>query len=99
MENKQVYHLEVTATDLGSNPQTGLTTVNVQVLDVNDNSPEITISTLTQGLDADVMENLPRGQITAHVSVFDADSGRNGEVMCSLAHPMFELESATCEPV
>ncbi|KAK2169791.1 hypothetical protein LSH36_7g18003 [Paralvinella palmiformis] len=92
-ESKQVYHLEVTATDQGSNPRTGLTTVKVRVLDVNDNKPQITISTLSQKPEAEIQENAPSGKIAAHVSVTDSDSGKNGQMMCNMEHPVFELRS------
>ena len=73
------------ATDGGSNRLTGHTTLHVEVLDVNDNPPQVTINTLTVQTDrAEISENSPVGTFVGFLSVFDADSNDNGNVDCRL---------------
>nr|XP_054499148.1 protocadherin gamma-B5-like [Agelaius phoeniceus] len=55
--------------------------VVVEVLDVNDNPPEITILSLS----SPVPEDTPAGTVVAVLNVNDPDSGENGEVSCSLS--------------
>ncbi|XP_066480587.1 protocadherin alpha-3-like [Tiliqua scincoides] len=80
-ENHQ-YEIQVQATDKGSNPMTGYCSVVIEVLDVNDNTPEI----LLKSLSVPVPEDSPPGMVVALISVSDRDSGVNGQVSCSL-HP------------
>ncbi|XP_076712072.1 protocadherin beta-6 [Callospermophilus lateralis] len=76
-EEFQSYHVDIEATDGGG--LTGKCSLIVQVLDVNDNAPELTVSSLN----SPIAENLP-GIIVAVFSVSDADSGPNQEVICSI---------------
>ncbi|NXP21484.1 PCDGH protein, partial [Scytalopus superciliaris] len=55
--------------------------VKVEVLDVNDNAPEITILSLS----SPVPEDAPIGTVVALLNVNDPDSGENGEVSCELS--------------
>ncbi|NWH89140.1 PCDGH protein, partial [Aegithalos caudatus] len=55
--------------------------VVVEVLDVNDNAPEITILSLS----SPVPEDAPVGTVVAVLKVNDADSGENGQVSCELS--------------
>ncbi|NXR25962.1 PCDGK protein, partial [Cinclus mexicanus] len=55
--------------------------VVVEVLDVNDNAPEITILTLS----SPVPEDSPIGTVVALLNVNDPDSGENGQVWCELS--------------
>ncbi|NXX37810.1 PCDGH protein, partial [Tricholaema leucomelas] len=55
--------------------------VEVEVLDVNDNAPEITLLSLS----SPVPEDAPIGTVVALVNVNDPDSGENGEVRCQLS--------------
>ncbi|XP_026639374.1 protocadherin beta-6-like [Microtus ochrogaster] len=73
----QSYHVGVEAMDGGG--LTGKCSLVVQVLDVNDNAPEVILSSLN----SPIPENLP-GIIVAVFSVSDADSENNQEVMCSI---------------
>ncbi|KAM6148977.1 LOW QUALITY PROTEIN: protocadherin beta-6-like [Erethizon dorsatum] len=76
-EEFQSYHLNVEATDGGG--LTGKCSLILQVLDVNDNAPELTMSSLF----SPIPENLP-GVIVAVFSVSDEDSGHNQQVICSI---------------
>ncbi|XP_077042435.1 protocadherin gamma-B4-like isoform X6 [Agelaius phoeniceus] len=78
-EDTRAFSLAVEATDGG-----GLVAhckVQVEVLDVNDNPPEITILSLS----SPVPEDAPTGTVVALLNVNDPDSGENGEVSCSLS--------------
>ncbi|CAI9170594.1 unnamed protein product [Rangifer tarandus platyrhynchus] len=63
--------------------------VLVKVLDINDNAPEVTITSVTTS----VPENFPPGAIIALISVHDQDSGDNGQTSCSISGNLpFKLE-------
>ncbi|XP_074772573.1 protocadherin gamma-B5-like [Athene noctua] len=55
--------------------------VEVEVLDVNDNAPEITLLSVS----SPVPEDAPVGTVVALVNVMDRDSGENGQVSCELS--------------
>ncbi|XP_075571763.1 protocadherin gamma-B5-like [Pelecanus crispus] len=55
--------------------------VEVEVLDVNDNAPEITMLSVS----SPVPEDAPAGTVVALVNVNDPDSGENGQVSCELS--------------
>ncbi|XP_066199472.1 protocadherin beta-4 isoform X1 [Saccopteryx leptura] len=76
-EQIKSYYVEIEATDGGG--LSGKGTVVIEVVDVNDNVPELTISSLTSS----IPENAPE----ALVSIFrirDRDSGDNGKMICSI---------------
>nr|XP_014685154.2 LOW QUALITY PROTEIN: protocadherin beta-2 [Equus asinus] len=76
-ESIQTYTLNVQATDGGG--LSGSCVVFVQVMDLNDNPPELTMSTLI----SEIAENLQE-TIIAVFSVSDPDSGDNGRMVCSI---------------
>nr|XP_028594287.1 LOW QUALITY PROTEIN: protocadherin alpha-3-like [Podarcis muralis] len=80
-ENHQ-YEIQVQASDKGSNPMTGYCSVVVEVLDVNDNAPEMSLKSLLVPVPED---SLP-GMVVALISVSDQDYGTNGQISCFL-HP------------
>uniref|UniRef100_A0A8D1TTR9 Protocadherin alpha subfamily C, 2 n=1 Tax=Sus scrofa TaxID=9823 RepID=A0A8D1TTR9_PIG len=80
-EERKAYKIRVEATDKGHLPLTGHCTVLVEVVDANDNAPEVTIKTLW----LPVKEDAQLGTVIALISVIDRDSGANGQVTCSLA--------------
>ncbi|CAN8189749.1 unnamed protein product [Coccothraustes coccothraustes] len=88
-EDTRAFSLAVEATDGG-----GLVAhckVEVEVLDVNDNPPEITILSLS----SPVPEDAPAGTVVALLNVNDPDSGENGQVRCSLDRNVpFRLEKS-----
>ncbi|XP_052672586.1 LOW QUALITY PROTEIN: uncharacterized protein LOC128155094 [Harpia harpyja] len=55
--------------------------VEVEVLDVNDNAPEVTLASVS----SPVPEDAPAGTVVALVKVRDRDSGENGQVSCELS--------------
>ena len=93
-EEHQVFHLGVTAEDMGPSSLPADATVIVHIKDENDNPPEITINTLTESTSAiaEVMEDSVVGTFVAHVTVVDKDSGINGRFNCFLNDNHFKLE-------
>ncbi|XP_054024588.1 protocadherin gamma-B5-like [Dryobates pubescens] len=55
--------------------------VEVEVLDVNDNVPEVMLTSVS----SPVPEDAPVGTVVALVKVRDRDSGENGQVRCELS--------------
>ncbi|XP_023111727.2 protocadherin alpha-13 isoform X3 [Felis catus] len=89
-EEKKLYEISVEAIDKGNIPMTGHCTIFVEVLDINDNIPHITITSLS----LPVREDVQVGTVIALISVSDRDSGANGQVTCSLTpHVPFKLVS------
>ncbi|XP_017285240.1 protocadherin Fat 2 isoform X2 [Kryptolebias marmoratus] len=92
-ETKDRYTLKVTATD---GKFEAPVTVDVHVLDINDNSPVCEQLMYTEG----VMENLPPRMFVLKVSASDSDVGVNGEISYTLHGPdanKFHLEQRTGE--
>ncbi|KAM5298998.1 protocadherin alpha-3 isoform 3-T3 [Ctenodactylus gundi] len=79
-EQTKSYEIQVEATDKGTPPMTDHCTVLVEILDTNDNVPELVIKSLS----LPVLENAAPGTVIALISVSDRDSGNNGQVTCSL---------------
>ncbi|XP_034038821.1 protocadherin-8-like [Thalassophryne amazonica] len=96
-ESKNTYEFDVQATDLGPNPSPAICKIVVQVQDVNDNAPEISITpmtSITAGI-AYITEAAARESFVALVSTSDRDSGANGQVHCTLyGHDHFRLQQA-----
>ena len=67
------------ASEPGSNPSlTGTATVNIEILDVNDNTPTFD----SNNFQFMINENQPIGTAIGNVSASDHDSGTNAEVCC-----------------
>ncbi|KAM9729569.1 protocadherin-16 [Menidia menidia] len=93
-ETKAEYKLEVVAVDLGSPAFSATVTVQVKVLDVNDNSPVFSKSSYT----AEVSEDAAEGIQVLEVSAKDADEGFNGRILYFLsqeAHGAFSVDENT----
>ncbi|KAM6222701.1 protocadherin alpha-13 isoform 8-T8 [Rhynchocyon petersi] len=89
-EEKKLYEIPVVAVDKGNVPMAGHCTVLVEVLDVNDYAPEITITSLS----LPIREDAQPSTVVALIRVSDRDSGINGQVICSLTpHNPFKLVS------
>ncbi|XP_062044972.1 protocadherin beta-5 [Lepus europaeus] len=89
-ETTRGYSVEIIATDGGG--LSGKCTVAVEVLDVNDNAPELTMATLTSA----IPENSPE-TVVAVFSVSDPDSGDNGKMVCSIQNDLPFLLKPTFE--
>ncbi len=94
-EQSSIYHLVVMAKDRGPDSLPADATVIVQVQDVNDNAPQITVNTfVAAGTDsAEISEDADPGTFVAHITVADPDSGINGEFQCHLNDNQFELQA------
>ncbi|XP_008833756.1 protocadherin alpha-11 [Nannospalax galili] len=79
-EENKFYEVEVQATDKGTPPMAGHCTVSIEILDLNDNSPEVSVTSLSLPVPEDTQPNT----VIALISVSDLDSGANGQVTCSL---------------
>uniref|UniRef100_A0A8C5UDJ5 Cadherin domain-containing protein n=1 Tax=Malurus cyaneus samueli TaxID=2593467 RepID=A0A8C5UDJ5_9PASS len=77
-EEGDSYELEVQAHDNGALFDT--TKVAITVTDINDNAPELTVSSKLN----EISEDARPGTVVALLHVQDRDSGANGEVRCSL---------------
>ncbi len=93
-EKQQRYVLTVEAADGGVNSQPAYATVTVDVMDMNDNPPQISVNTLSAGASetAVVSELAQVGDMVAYISVKDPDSGLAGQFLCRLNEPHFRLE-------
>uniref|UniRef100_A0A8C5ZBF4 Protocadherin alpha subfamily C, 2 n=1 Tax=Marmota marmota marmota TaxID=9994 RepID=A0A8C5ZBF4_MARMA len=89
-EETKYYEIQVKAVDKGSPSMSNHCKVLVKVLDVNDNAPELAITSLS----LPIREDAPLNTAIALISVSDRDSGANGQVTCSLTpHVPFKLVS------
>ncbi|XP_039766500.1 protocadherin alpha-3-like [Ornithorhynchus anatinus] len=82
-EEVKLHEIQVEATDRGNPPMVEHCTVLVEVVDTNDNTPEITVTSLS----LPVREDALPGTVIALISVSDRDSGANGQVTCTLTPP------------
>ncbi|XP_065146627.1 protocadherin alpha-8-like isoform X2 [Paramisgurnus dabryanus] len=79
-EEVTAYEIRVEAWDRGSSPLASHCKVLVEITDVNDNAPDITLSSLLDN----VSEDAKQGTVIAFITVQDRDAGKNGKVYCSI---------------
>ncbi|XP_073477110.1 protocadherin gamma-B7-like isoform X44 [Aquarana catesbeiana] len=85
-ESSDTYEMTVEAKDGGGHVTN--CKLSIQVIDVNDNVPEITVTSLSDT----IPENSPPGTVIALINVRDLDSGKNGEVVCQISNTLpFQL--------
>ncbi|KAJ8247785.1 hypothetical protein GJAV_G00250320 [Gymnothorax javanicus] len=90
-EESNTYQLYVQGKDLGPNAVPAHCKVLVKLTDVNDNSPEIIFSTVTES----VSEQAAPGTVIALLSVTDRDSGENGQTTCEIVGDVpFKLKTS-----
>ncbi|XP_054144256.1 protocadherin alpha-8-like [Melozone crissalis] len=77
-EEVSIFDFRIEATDQGTPPLSGHCRVELEVLDVNDNAPEVWVTSLS----VPVPEDASLGTVVALLSVSDRDSGENGRVRC-----------------
>ncbi|XP_065500049.1 protocadherin beta-15-like [Caloenas nicobarica] len=88
-EKAENHELSVRATDGGG--LSAICKVLVEVVDVNDNAPELVVSSFSSPLP----ENTLPGTVVALFNVKDADSGANGKISCALEDQLsFSLRPA-----
>uniref|UniRef100_A0AAX7SSE9 Cadherin domain-containing protein n=1 Tax=Astatotilapia calliptera TaxID=8154 RepID=A0AAX7SSE9_ASTCA len=81
-EENNAFELRVKASDGASSPMSSHAKLLIEVLDVNDNAPEISVTSLLNT----VKEDASLGTAIALVSVFDKDGGKNGMVICKISN-------------
>ncbi|KAM9849569.1 protocadherin gamma-C5-like [Aulostomus maculatus] len=79
-ESAANYELDISAKDKGNPRMEGHCTVHVEVLDVNDNAPEIILTSHPKP----VREDSPNNTVVALLSARDLDSGENGKISLHL---------------
>ncbi|XP_072447344.1 protocadherin gamma-A5-like [Chiloscyllium punctatum] len=90
-EENTVFEINIKAIDGGSDAMTGNCDVLVNIIDVNDNPPEVTLTTLSNT----ISEDAPVGTVVALFSATDKDSGRNGQIQCKSPIKLpFRLDSS-----
>ncbi|XP_077753706.1 protocadherin gamma-A7 isoform X10 [Canis aureus] len=86
-EVSNYYEMEVQAQD-GPGSMTRAK-VMITILDVNDNTPEVTVTSVSNL----IPEDTPLGTVVALFYLQDRDSGENGEVTCTISENLpFKLE-------
>lgn len=93
-EAAPLYWLSVYATDLGAQPLASWTHVLVEVLDINDNPPELSQPVYF----ASVLENVEQVRSVVQVSASDADVSSQGALSYHLAESLrsfFEVDPRT----
>ncbi|NWZ71590.1 PCDGM protein, partial [Acrocephalus arundinaceus] len=90
-EEATVYEIEVEAKDMGSPTMEEHCSVVVEITDVNDNAPEIVLTSVS----SPVQEDAAPGTVIALIGVKDSDSGDNGQVRLQIAKELpFKLVSS-----
>uniref|UniRef100_A0A3P9MX04 Cadherin domain-containing protein n=1 Tax=Poecilia reticulata TaxID=8081 RepID=A0A3P9MX04_POERE len=80
-EERDKYEIEIEASDKGIAPLTTEKSVNIKIIDLNDNAPEIEVTSFSSS----IPEDSRPGTTVALISVNDLDSGVNGKVICSMS--------------
>nr|XP_046151230.1 protocadherin alpha-4-like isoform X10 [Oncorhynchus gorbuscha] len=89
-EEHPAFEIRAHASDRGQPPMASHCKILVDVVDLNDNAPEITVTSL---LDR-VKEDAKVGTAIALVSILDKDGGKNGVVHCKVENEVpFKLET------
>uniref|UniRef100_A0A8C7S9Q3 Protocadherin 2 alpha a 15 n=1 Tax=Oncorhynchus mykiss TaxID=8022 RepID=A0A8C7S9Q3_ONCMY len=90
-EVNNIYDIDIQASDKGPVPLTTDKSVIVKIIDVNDNAPEIEVTSFSKA----IPEDSRPGTTVALISVNDLDSGLNGNVLCSVMENLpFKLMSS-----
>ncbi|XP_062393396.1 protocadherin alpha-2-like [Sardina pilchardus] len=90
-EETPAYELRVQAMDKGTPPRVGHCKVLIEVVDLNDNAPEMSITSLLTTLPEDAKLQTA----VALITVVDRDAGKNGVVHCAIADSSpFKLDSS-----
>ncbi|XP_053284319.1 protocadherin alpha-6-like [Pleuronectes platessa] len=81
-EENDVYELDVEASDKGTPPLTGECRVIIKIKDVNDNPPEIEVTSLSDT----ASEDSKPGTVISLLSVRDKDSGVNSKIISQITN-------------
>ncbi len=83
-EDKDSFEIDIQASDKGTVPHTTDKSIIIQIIDINDNEPEIEVTSFSSA----IPEDSRPGTTVALISVTDLDSGLNGKVSCSFEDNM-----------
>ncbi|XP_062342053.1 protocadherin alpha-8-like isoform X5 [Osmerus eperlanus] len=90
-EENSAFEIRVEAKDKGVPPRSAHSKVLIEILDVNDNAPEIILTSLPGA----VKEDAKKGTVVASINVRDKDSGKNGQVAAKIiGSTPFKLQSS-----
>ncbi|XP_051790039.1 protocadherin alpha-13-like isoform X46 [Erpetoichthys calabaricus] len=93
-EEKDFYEFDVKASDRGNSPMSSFCTVLIQIKDVNDNAPQIDITSLSSS----VFEDVKPGSVVGVISITDLDSGLNSKIACTISEKLpFEIKPSIQE--
>ncbi|XP_008303574.1 protocadherin alpha-8-like, partial [Stegastes partitus] len=91
-EAEESYEIDIQASDKGSAPLRTDKSVLVNIVDLNDNTPQIEVTSFSKA----IPEDARLGTTVALISVLDKDSGLNGKVICSFNEDVpFTLSPST----
>ncbi|XP_029645054.1 protocadherin gamma-B6-like [Octopus sinensis] len=95
LEKKKSFKLYIEARDGGSPPLSSIATVMVNVINQQNNPPNIDVNFIsTQNHNtATILEDIKVGSFIAYVMVTDNDVGHNGQVNCHIKDDTFKLQS------
>ncbi|XP_059142409.1 protocadherin beta-5-like, partial [Physella acuta] len=93
-ELKSVYRFPVRVNDNGSPQKSSFAYVTINVLDVNDNDPVITINSPGS---VSIVEDKSVNVFIGMVRVSDRDSGNFGKVSCAVNDPNFSLDPVSTD--
>ncbi|XP_039474050.1 protocadherin alpha-2-like isoform X6 [Oreochromis aureus] len=79
-EETPAYEVRVQATDQGPVPRSAQAKLLIEIIDVNDNAPLISVTSLI----TPVKEDAELGTIVAFITVIDKDGGKNGVTSCKV---------------
>ncbi len=80
-EETESYSFEVVVTDSGTSPKSSTATINIMILDIDDNSPSFTEDLYTSAVDS---ENAILNSQVASVECIDLDNGERASVTYSI---------------
>ncbi|XP_053734542.1 protocadherin alpha-8-like [Synchiropus splendidus] len=88
-ELNEVFEFDVEASDKGIPPLSGECRVIINIIDVNDNPPDIEVTSLSNT----VAEDSKQGTVVSLIKVKDKDSGLNGKIILQITNDVpFELK-------
>ena len=82
-ESEQSYRLIVQVRDLGENSIARFVIIDISIIDENDNYPQAFVTFVNPLINdsiVSIVENTPIGDVLAHISLYDQDSGLNGKL-------------------
>ncbi|KAM9794995.1 protocadherin alpha-13-like [Neosynchiropus ocellatus] len=88
-EENESFEIDIETIDKGTNPMIGECRVMIKVVDMNDNAPEIEVTSLSER----VQEDTKPGTVVSLIKVKDKDSGVNGKIILLITNDVpFELK-------